>query len=81
MSCPIDHSSINKTKGECPIDHSKYGKELNPKNNMPNLSQEMSEGQRIKLSTQREQSGIPKSATTLNDVWEYPSSQVSFGSF
>jgi cytochrome c heme-lyase len=82
-ACPIDHSNYKKSTGsECPVDHGKqelkdHGKqELNPKNNMPHLSQEMANGQSIKLTTERETSNIPKSSAEKNHLWEYPSSQV-----
>ena len=74
-ACPIDHSNYKKSTGsECPVDHGKQ--ELNPKNNMPLLSQEMANGQSIKLTTEREISNIPKSSAEKNHLWEYPSSQV-----
>lgn len=90
ISCPVDHSkyTANKkvsssgkeesNKGGCPIPHEQATTlKLNPLNNMPELSQQMSEGQSLKLSTERESSTIPKSASTENK-WEYPSSQVGY---
>ncbi|KAJ3372983.1 U3 snoRNP protein, partial [Kappamyces sp. JEL0680] len=67
-----------KAPSECPVDHSKYAgsTELNPNNNMPELAQTMAPGQSIRLSTDRELSGIPKNSKAANDRWEYPSPQV-----
>ena len=79
MSCPVDHGKISEKADACPVDHSKYTKndKLNPLNNMPELGQEMSEGQSIKLSTERELSKIPKdSSQRKEEKWEYPSPQV-----
>jgi cytochrome c heme-lyase len=75
MSCPVDHG---KKADACPVDHSKYTKndKLNPLNNMPELGQEMWEGQSIQLSTERELSNIPKDSSQSIEKWEYPSPQV-----
>ena len=83
--CPVDHSkyTANKRKeneknnGGCPVPHEQVASlTLNPLNNMPELSQQMTEGQSLKLSTEREVSTIPKSALETQNKWEYPSSQV-----
>lgn len=86
--CPVDHSKytanknsrgkeIEKNKGGCPVPHDQVASlTLNPLNNMPELSQQMTDGQSLKLSTEREVSTIPKSALESQNKWEYPSSQV-----
>lgn len=49
---------------------------LNPLNNMPvDISTEMAPGQKIKLSTQKTISTIPKGENVDDGVWEYPSPQ------
>ncbi|KAJ3332741.1 holocytochrome c synthase [Blyttiomyces sp. JEL0837] len=87
--CPVDHSSMKResaphplpdhpTGATCPVDHhSSDSNLLNPLNMMPKLSEEMSPGQKMALSKDREVSSIPKSKedTTQEKHWEYPSPQ------
>ncbi|KAJ1814583.1 holocytochrome c synthase, partial [Coemansia sp. RSA 2598] len=60
--CPVDHGAANKD-------------EINPLNMMPNLTQEMHQDQKQKLSTERELSSIPRATPDTEEVWEYPSPQ------
>ena len=57
----------------CPI----AGPSINPRNNMPmEPNQQPAPGQRALISTQREQSLIPKGGT--DNTWLYPSPQMFF---
>ncbi|KAK6205489.1 cytochrome c/c1 heme-lyase [Scheffersomyces amazonensis] len=74
-ACPIDHSSFKSSSvSECPV---VGGDEvLNPLNNMPMaISSELAPGQKIKLSTERTISTIPRGESDDQGLWEYPSPQ------
>lgn len=84
--CPIDYSSFNKSSSSsspavCPVvNTSKSNKDdeevLNPLNNMPMaISSELAPGQKIKLSTERTISTIPRGESDDQGLWEYPSPQ------
>ncbi|KAI5956516.1 CYC3 [Candida jiufengensis] len=87
--CPIDHSSYTKSKSTstsskpaCPVlpstDNSN-DEVLNPLNNMPMaISSELAPGQKIKLSTERTISTIPRGETSDQGLWEYPSPQQMY---
>lgn len=67
--CPIDHSSAK----ECPIVSKQ--EEINPDNMMPlEARQKPHEGQPFPLSTDRQQSTIPKADGS--GYWMYPSEQM-----
>lgn len=74
---------MTATEGKCPIDHSKMqarecpvgGDTLNPDNMMPlEAKQKPHPEQPFSLSTQRQESSIPKADGTGN--WMYPSEQM-----
>ena len=73
--CPIDHKAppaVSSDKpAECPMGHGGAA-ELNPRNQMPSLSQAPAAHQSIDLPTQREESSIPRDEASR---WEYPSPQ------
>ncbi|GBE86422.1 cytochrome c/c1 heme-lyase [Sparassis latifolia] len=71
--CPIQHdipaaSSSSSPPAQCPISHDT----LNPRNQMPTLSQAPAADQAVALPTAREASTIPRDAAS---TWEYPSPQ------
>ncbi|KAI0653423.1 cytochrome c and c1 heme-lyase [Cubamyces menziesii] len=73
--CPIDHSSkaaaaTAPPPAQCPISHD--AGEINPLNQMPNLSQTPAAQQLAELPTEREVSSIPRDGSSR---WEYPSPQ------
>ncbi|KAJ1959571.1 holocytochrome c synthase [Dipsacomyces acuminosporus] len=78
-------SRPSSSESKCPVNHGNSAQsEVNPLNMMPNLTQEMHEGQTSKLSVERELSSIPRAtgSSDPNDsyggngqVWEYPSPQ------
>src|SRR5256885_1737398 len=78
-NCPmhkkVAHDSTlcndSSKNASCPIVHS--GDALSPDNQMPQLSQEPTPGQRIHLPTDRSISSIPKAKSS--EYWEYPSPQ------
>lgn len=76
-------------KGGCPIDHSKskeqtkvydvYGQQIDSRNMMPAVPNDLpAPGQKMRLSTDREKSAIPKSGTA--ETWVYPSPQMFYNS-
>lgn len=65
--CPVSHDKPSKP-AQCPVDH----EAINPRNQMPSLSQSPAPHQDIVLPTQREESTIPRDA---NSKWDYPSPQ------
>lgn len=80
-ACPIDHTKLS-TSSACPIKPSNGGDNdddvevLNPLNNMPMaISSELAPGQKIKLSTERTISTIPRGELEGEGLWEYPSPQ------
>ncbi|CAH6723151.1 holocytochrome-c synthase [[Candida] jaroonii] len=75
-ACPVDHGKFTKDteKAVCPVKPNDDNI-LNPLNNMPALSNDMAPGQKIKLSTDRVYSSIPKGENNEEGVWEYPSPQ------
>lgn len=81
LACPIDHSSFTtNTKSTsaptCPVLSKDSEEVLNPMNNMPMaISSELAPGQKIKLSTERTISTIPRGETPDQGLWEYPSPQ------
>lgn len=84
--CPIDHSKMNvtekrppgsKTSLDCPImnSSSSSGDQINPDNMMPlEARQKPHPEQPFSLSTERQESSIPKADGTGN--WMYPSEQM-----
>lgn len=80
--CPVNHKN-NVIAAKCPINSSSLNTSsnsnsnaiLNPLNNMPILSNDMAPGQKVKLSTERVFSSIPKGEVSEEGVWEYPSPQ------
>lgn len=87
-SCPMHDPSKLKPStpppASCPIDHKSLNADLNPLNQMPELSQSpLSDAQRLTLSTDREVSTIPRTLTSDEDPsidpssqkWVYPSAQ------
>lgn len=73
---------------KCPVNYGKFGSKaaaeepqiddlvLNPLNNMPvDISTAMAPGQKIKLSTEKTVSTIPKGENLDDGLWEYPSPQ------
>jgi cytochrome c heme-lyase len=71
--CPIDHNAAPPPvdrPAQCPIDHKQAG--LDPRNQMPQLSQAPAANQSIALPTAREESTIPRDEASR---WEYPSPQ------
>lgn len=70
--CPIEHGAPPATEraAECPMGHG--GAELNPRNQMPVLSQAPAAHQAQVLPTEREESSIPRDE---HSRWEYPSPQ------
>ncbi|KAI0320846.1 cytochrome c and c1 heme-lyase [Amylostereum chailletii] len=75
--CPIDHSSTSRSASQstqapaqCPIDHGSTT--LDPRNNLPTLSQAPAPDQALELPTERETSSIPRDEGSR---WEYPSPQ------
>ncbi|KAI0091737.1 cytochrome c/c1 heme-lyase [Irpex rosettiformis] len=71
--CPIDHNTKSApvdTPAQCPIDHSGSG--LDPRNQMPTLSQAPAAHQSFALPKIREESSIPRDDAGR---WEYPSPQ------
>ena len=81
QACPVDHAKSGSLKttdapAVCPVPHDQK-ESINPLNMMPNMSQEMSPGQRMRLSTERTQSTIPKGKQEEEEgTWVYPSPQV-----
>jgi cytochrome c heme-lyase len=80
--CPSAEPSLAPTasaQGEKyvnPVQYNVYSEPIDPKNNMPaTANQELAPGQRIKLSTERVKSSIPK-AGTEDGTWVYPSPQM-----
>jgi cytochrome c heme-lyase len=82
-ACPVDHQrpaecSVKSQPqlAECPVKH-----ELNPANQMPELSQLPSPSQSMKLPTERTISSIPRPSTSsaagssTPSNWDYPSPQ------
>ncbi|PSR70605.1 hypothetical protein PHLCEN_2v13514 [Hermanssonia centrifuga] len=72
--CPIEHapsgSQSSPTPAQCPIGHE--GTEVNPRNQMPTLSQSPASNQSAQLPTDRTESSIPRDEASR---WEYPSPQ------
>lgn len=67
-SCPVQHSQ----PAQCPVQH------VDPRNQMPVLTQEASSSQSTVLPTQRTLSSIPRPPTPGDDGrrnWDYPSPQ------
>ena len=71
--CPVDHASSSKSASappaQCPVPHSET---LDPRNQLPVLTQERSPSQTTDLPTERTASSIPRDGT---GNWEYPSPQ------
>lgn len=70
--CPIDHNAAapSQAPAQCPIDHNGAG--LDPRNQMPKLSQAPAADQSMALPVSREESTIPRDEASN---WEYPSPQ------
>lgn len=75
--CPVDHKTRKSwwSRGSGPDGNNN---ELNPLNNMPNLSSQKAPGQTIDLPTERTLSTIPRGEKEDEGVWEYPSPQQMF---
>ncbi|RCK65040.1 Cytochrome c heme lyase [Candida viswanathii] len=82
-ACPVDHTKFS-TASACPVkpratDPNNDDDDievLNPMNNMPMaISSELAPGQKIKLSTERTISSIPRGENEDEGLWEYPSPQ------
>ncbi|KAJ3378672.1 holocytochrome c synthase [Lobulomyces angularis] len=78
-SCPVNHTQMSKNADSgCPVDHSSKNSKnenINPLNQMPNLKNEMIEGQIEPLSTKKTLSSIKNKVDDKDSVWEYPSPQ------
>ncbi|KAI8582628.1 hypothetical protein K450DRAFT_226157 [Umbelopsis ramanniana AG] len=89
----MSSSSESSEEAKCPVDPSAYqhflppptktaegceSDAINAANNMPNLSQQPSPGQKMKLSVEREISTIPRSGDPNEKIWIYPSEQMFF---
>jgi hypothetical protein len=85
IECPVKHSSATSTtpnvkKYQNPNVYNVYNQVIDPKNQMPaNANQQPAPDQREVLSTQREQSTIPKGGT--DSTWLYPSPQMVSSQF
>jgi cytochrome c heme-lyase len=70
--CPVDHASSSKssstTAAQCPV----QPETLDPRNNLPILTQSRAPSQTVDLPTDRTTSSIPRATA---DNWEYPSPQ------
>lgn len=88
----VDHSAAGED-AKCPVDPSAYkhflpqaenaaegcqSDAINAANNMPTLSQQPAQGQKMKLGVDREVSTIPKSGDPNEKIWVYPSEQMFF---
>ncbi|CAK9439787.1 uncharacterized protein LODBEIA_P38870 [Lodderomyces beijingensis] len=79
--CPVDYTSLKSSSSSrpsvCPVQPSNSNDQvLNPLNNMPMaISSERAPGQKIKLSTERTISTIPRGESSDQGLWEYPSPQ------
>lgn len=70
--CPIEHAPAPaQTLAQCPIDHD--GTALDPRTQMPTLSQAPAPHQQADLPTVRTESSIPRDDDGAR--WEYPSPQ------
>ncbi|KAI0272606.1 cytochrome c and c1 heme-lyase [Gloeopeniophorella convolvens] len=71
-SCPVDHASMSKASSsspaQCPVQHDK----LDPRNNLPTLTQERAPSQTMDLPVNRTTSSIPRDG---KGNWDYPSPQ------
>lgn len=71
--CPVDHTKLMSRKiSQCPVHENGN---LNPDNNMPELSSLKVPGQQLDLPTERTISSIPKGSSDGSGNWEYPSPQ------
>lgn len=68
--CPM-HKSATKEQSGCPVMEDK----IDPRNMMPPPNQLPAPDQPFPLSTEREESSIPKAGTN-GEVWMYPSAQM-----
>jgi cytochrome c heme-lyase len=84
-------AAVETEAPKCPVDHSKRkgwwshgsgpdanNNQLNPLNNMPDLSSQKAAGQTLDLPTERTMSTIPRGVQEDEGVWEYPSPQQMF---
>jgi len=80
--CPVPHDSAGTlTPAKCPINHQKTAQcpvdhdPINPRNQMPALSQVRQDAQKVDLPLERTESSIPRDGSSK---WEYPSPQQFF---
>lgn len=73
-ACPVDHSAyLSKTQAAAAaMNAAQSSEQINPRNMMPNLSQEPAAGQKVKLSVERTLSSIPRA-----EVSEYPNADTN----
>ena len=84
-SCPVDHASSSRPSSaaaaaapaQCPVQHaqpqrSTDGETLDPRNQLPVLTQDRAPSQDTDLPTERTESSIPRDAA---GNWDYPSPQ------
>ncbi len=69
--CPVDHGKTASGPAKCPVDHDS----VNPRNQMPALSQARQDAQKVDLPLERSESSIPRDGLSK---WEYPSPQQFF---
>jgi len=74
--CPVMHGTTSKmTESDCPASAGILINDLDPTNMMPPANQQPSPGQPFPLSTERQQSTIPR-AGKPGECWVYPSQQM-----
>ncbi|QID83178.1 holocytochrome c synthase [Saccharomyces pastorianus] len=71
--CPVMHKS---SSSKCPVMQADT-EQINPLNNMPELTAARQPGQKLDLPADRTVSSIPKSPDS-NEFWEYPSPQQMY---
>lgn len=77
--CPVDHETRSRFSWfSKPSGPDVNNNNLNPLNNMPELSSLRAAGQTIDLPTERTLSSIPRGAVGEEGVWEYPSPQQMY---
>lgn len=65
--------------GSCPVDHGQYKGTLNPVNNIPELAQAPSPGQRTHLPLERTISSIPRASSASSSDTPPPACPVAHG--
>jgi len=82
-SCPVDHASSSRSSSaaaaaapaQCPVQHTQHRTDdetLDPRNQLPVLTQERAPLQSADLPTERTESSIPRDGA---GNWDYPSPQ------